>query len=172
MNENRMDVYDYQQVTVEERLCSQYIDGYEKFGWKLDENMKPEKSMGKVILHMKRSRHIVNKVELTRLQKHYESCMNEINTLEDSKNSLPTIVSISCGLIGCAFMAGSVFAVTNIPPIIWLTVLLGIPGFLFWGAAYFSYKVVKEKRIQTVTPLIEAKYDEAYEVCEKAYRLL
>lgn len=49
---------------------------------------------------MKRGRHIMNKVELTRLQKHYEYCMEEINTLEYSKNSVPTIASISCGLAG------------------------------------------------------------------------
>lgn len=134
--------------------------------------MQPEKNMGKVTLHMKRSRHIINKVELTRLQQHYEYCMEEIGALEDSKNSVPAMVSISCGLAGCGFVAGSVFAVTNTPPIIWLMVLLAIPGFLLWVAAYFSYNIVKKQRIKKVNPLIEAKYDEAYEVCDKAYRLL
>lgn len=128
--------------------------------------------MGKVTLHMKRGRHIMNKVELTRLQKHYEYCMEEINTLEYSKNSVPTIASISCGLAGCICITGSVFAVTNTPPVIWLMVLLAIPGFVLWASAYLTYREVKKRRIKKVEPLIEAKYDEAEEVCEKAYRLL
>lgn len=172
MNEHKFDSFDYFTVTVEEELLSQYMDGYEKFGWHMDENVQPEKSMGKVTLHMKRSRNIINKVELTRLQRHYESCMEEICTLEASKNSVPTMVSLTCGLLGCGFMAGSVFAVTATPPIIWLMVLLAIPGFLLWAASYFGYKAAKKWRIQKVTPLIEAKYDEACEVCEKAFHLL
>lgn len=66
-----MGVFDYQKVTVEGDLCSQYIDSYQKFGWKMDENMPAEKNMGKATLYMKRSRNILNKVELTRLQRHY-----------------------------------------------------------------------------------------------------
>lgn len=172
MNENRMDVFDYQNVTVAEKLCSQYMDGYEKFGWKIDENLQPEKNMGKVTLHMKRNRHIVNKVELIRLQKHFEACMEEISTLEASKNSVPAMVSLTCGLCGCGFMAGSVFAVTASTPIIWLTILLAIPGFVLWGGAYFLNKRVRIWRTKKVEPLIEAKYDELYEVCKKAYGLL
>ena len=167
----RVDGFDYLKVTVEEDFLSQYRDGYEKFGWRLDENVPTEKSLGKATLHMKRSRHLVNKVELTRLQQHYEACMEEIRMLEASKTSVPTTVSLVCGLVGCAFLAGSTFAVTAASPVIWLTVLLAIPGLFLWAAAYLCYKPLKRRRIQKVTPLIEAKYDEAYEVCEKAFRL-
>ena len=170
MNE-RIDSFDYLKVTVEEDLLSQYIDGYENFGWNMDENVSTEKSMGKATIHMKRSRHIINKVELIRLQQHYEACMEEICTLEASKSSVPAMVSLTCGLAGCGFIAGSVFAVTATPPVIWLTVLLAIPGFFLWAIAYFCYKPVKRRRIQKVMPLIDAKYDEAYEVCKKAFRL-
>ena len=172
MSERIFNSFDYLQVTVEEKLVSQYMDGYEKFGWKMDENVPPKKEMGKVTLYMKRGRHVVNKMELTRLQQHYEACMKEICALEASKDSVPAIVSLSCGLTGCGFMAGSVFAVTAAPPVVWLTVLLAIPGFLLWAAAYPGYKAFKKRKIQKVTPLIEAKYDEAYGVCEKAFRLL
>jgi len=167
-----MEGFDYFRVTVEEDLCSQYMDGYASFGWKPDENLPSEKSGGKVTLHFKRSRSILNKTELTRLQRHYEACMQEIAALEASKGSVPMIVSLTCGLIGCAFMAGSVFAVTAATPIIWLTVLLGIPGFVLWGAAYFGYREARRRRTEEVTPLIDAKYDEAYAVCEKAQQLL
>ena len=171
MNE-RIDSFDYLKVTVEDDLLSRYMDGYEKFGWRPDENVPTERGLGKATLHMKRSRHIVNKTELVRLQQHYEACMEEVRTLEASKGSVPATVSLVCVVAGCGFMAGSVFAVTATPPVVWLTVLLAIPGFLLWAAAYFGHKPVKNRRIQKVTPLIEAKYDEADEVCDKALRLL
>ena len=148
------------------------MDGYASFGWKPDENLPNEKSGGKITLHFKRSRIILNKTELTRLQRHYEACMQEISVMEASKSTIPTIVSLSCGLLGCAFVAGSVFAVTAGTPVIWLTVVLGIPGFALWGAAYFGYKWSKCHRSEKVVPLIDAKYDEAYAVCEKAQQLL
>ncbi len=57
-------------------------------------------------------------------------------------------------------------------PVIWMTVVLGALGFALWGAAYFGYKWAKRRRIEKVAPLIDAKYDEAYAVCEKAQQLL
>ena len=164
--------YDYLNISVEERLCSQYMDGYGSFGWKMDENLPTQKGGGKVQLHFKRNRNILNKTELTRLQRHYEACMAEIASLEASKSSVPTMVSLSSGLLGCAFMAGSVFAVTAEKPVLWLMVLLAIPGFGLWAGSYFGYKIAKTRRTAQVTPLIEEKYDEAYEVCAKAQQIL
>lgn len=173
MNEKKgANAYDYFRVTVDETMLSQYMDGYGCFGWKPDENVETEKSMGKATLHFKRERHILNKTELTRLQRYYEACMGEIVTLEDSKRSVPTMVALTCGLLGCAFMAGSVFAVTASPPIVWLCVLLAIPGFFLWGAAYFGYKIAQKRRMEKVLPLIERKLDEAYGVCSQAEKLL
>lgn len=172
MNGQMFESFDYLKVTVKKGFLSQYMDGYEKFGWEMDQNLQPKQGAGKVTLHMKRVRHIANKVELIRLQQHYESCMEEIGILEASKSSAAAMASLACGLVGCGFMAGSVFAVTAMPPIIWLTVLLAIPGFFLWAAAYFCYKPVKRWKSKKVIPLIEAKYDEACEVCEKAFGLL
>ena len=98
--------------------------------------------------------------------------MEEISALNASRSSVPAAVSLSCGLAGCAFMAGSVFAVTAETPVIWLTAALGLPGFVLWAAAYFGYKAAKRRRAAKVAPLIDAKYDEALSVCEKAQQLL
>ena len=73
-----MEGYDFKKVTVDEDLCSQYMDGYACFGWRQDENMPTEKTGGKVTLHYKRGRGILNKTELVRLEQHFESCMSEI----------------------------------------------------------------------------------------------
>ena len=55
---------------------------------------------------------------------------------------------------------------------IWLAVLLGTPGLALWGAACFAYRAVKRRRADKVLPLIDAKYDGAYTVCEKTQQLL
>ena len=161
--------FDYTKVTVAENQMSQYMDGYEHFGWKVDSNVPIEKGIGKVTIHLKRSRAVLNKMELTRLQRHFEACMSEIVALENSTESFAMIAALTSG---CAFMAGSVFAVTAAKPIICLMILLAIPGFFLWGIAYPLYKNVKKWREEKVKPLIEAKLDEAEKVCEKGHALL
>lgn len=79
--------YDYKQIRVPFEKVSQYLDGYLNFGWILDENVQQKKVSDHVTLHLKRDRKILNKTELTRLHRHFESCMNEIDTMEKSKNS-------------------------------------------------------------------------------------
>ena len=164
--------FDYMKVTVAENQMSQYMDGYKYFGWKVDSNVPIEKGMVKVIIHLKRSRAVLNKMELTRLQRHFEACMSEIAALENSTESFAMIAALTSGISGCAFMAGSVFAVTAAKPIIWLMILLAIPGFFLWGIAYPLYKNVKKRREEKVRPLIEAKRNEAEKVCEKGHALL
>lgn len=69
-------------------------------------------------------------------------------------------------------MAGSVFAVTADTPMILLCIVLAVPGFIGWALPWFLYKRMVRRRTEKIAPLIEAKYDEAYAVCEKGCRLL
>lgn len=176
--------YEYMEVKTEASKASMYIDGYRNFGWERDENLnagyypnpyhKPARLQeeGTVLLRFKRDRKLVNKTELTRLQRNFEDCMHQIDALEQSKTSRGMMISISIGIAGTIFIAGSTFAVTATPPMIWLCVLLAIPGFAGWILPYFCYKAIVSKRTKIVNPLIEEKYDEVYEVCEKGNRLL
>ena len=164
--------YDYKQVTVPFKKVSQYLDGYLNFGWIPDKNVQQKKGNGQVMLHLKRDRKILNKTELTRLHRHFESCMDEINAMEKSKNLFSRMISTIVGIIGTIFIAGSTFAVTNEPPIIWLCVLLAIPGFIGWILPYFVYKALFKKMSKKLTPLIEKKYDEIYEICKMGNKLM
>lgn len=121
---------------------------------------------------MKRNRKIVNKTELTRLERNFEACMDEIGKLEKAKTSSAGMYAITLGVLGTAFMAGSVFAVTARPPYYILCILFAVPGFLGWIFPYFLYKKMVGKQTEKITPLIEAKYDEIYEICEKGNKLL
>lgn len=71
-----------------------------------------------------------------------------------------------------AFMAGSTFAVVHEPPIIWLCILLAIPGFLGWIMPFFLYRRLIEKKTKKYNPMIEDKLDEIYQICEKGHSLL
>ncbi|HBI62420.1 MAG TPA: hypothetical protein DDY31_14610 [Lachnospiraceae bacterium] len=170
--------YEYKEILADNSMVSLLQDGYENFGWEVSESL-PEKSMEgrpggsqKTVIRLKRDRKIINKAELTRLQRNFEACVAEIQTLEKKKTSMATAYALLLAVIGTAFMAGSTFAVTAQPPHIILCIILAVPGVLGWIFPYFLYRKVQEKQTGKMTPLIEAKYDEIYEICEKGNKLL
>ena len=164
--------YEYKEIVTTQEKVSTYLDGYMNFGWMLDENIQPSKVLGIVTIKLKRDRKILNKTELTRLQRHFDACMKEIEVAERSRTHSATIWSLSVGIIGTAFMAGSVFAIVSTPPMIIVCIVLAIPAFIGWILPYFVYQKMKQKRTEIITELIEQKYDEIYEICEKGNNLL
>lgn len=166
--------YEYKEIAADSSRASFLLDGYESFGWEIDDNLTSSQSshQHRVVLHLKRNRKIMNKMELTRLQRHFEACLKEIDELERSKTSGATMYALIVGMIGTAFMAGSVFAVVATPPIIPLCIILAIPAFIGWIMPYFIYKKTVAKNTEKATQLIEEKYDEIYEICEKGSKLL
>lgn len=164
--------YEYKKVSVEQGKVGLYLDGYENFGWQLDETTSDIKDSGKSILHLKRDRKIMNKTELTRLQRHFEDCMNQIDKLENQKTQNATMASLAIGILGTAFIAGSVFAITHEPPQIILCIILAIPGFAGWILPYFVYKKLVAQKTAQLNPMIEEKEEEIYQICEKGHGLL
>lgn len=164
--------YEYKEVTVPTEEVSFYLDSYENFGWSTDERFETGHSAHFTTIHLKRDRKIINKMELTRLQRHFEACAGEIKALEQSKTSAASVWAMMIGIIGTAFMAGSTFAVVHDPPIIWLCILLAIPGVIGWILPKFVYNRIVPKKTGEIQPLIEAKREEIYEICEKGHSLL
>ena len=164
--------YEYKDVTIEHALESLYADAYQNFGWELDDKSGVISGLSASLLKFKRDRKILNRVELTRLERQFDACANEIIALEKSKATNATIVAMIIGVIGCAFMALSVFSVTAAIPNIFLCVVFGLPGIVGFVLPYFICKKMIAKRTQAVEPLINAKYDEIYEVCEKGNSLI
>lgn len=168
-------IYDYKEFTVERDRFSFLRDGYANFGWEEDDKLAErtlKSSQKKLALCMRRNRKIVNKVELTRLERHFEACVKEIEELESSITASAAMWGTITAVLGTAFMACSVFAVTAQTPLIVPSIVLAIPGFLGWISPRFIYKNIVGKRTIKVTPLIEAKYDEIYGICEKGNKLL
>ena len=168
--ENGFTGYEYRDITVKKAMQSVYTDSFGSFGWVADGIGEAVGKMDSVVMKFKRDRKIRNKSELTRLQRQFEACTEEIVSLERSKVTRASAIAYAVGVIGCAFMAGSVFAVTagDIP----LCVVLAVPGFAGWIAPYLIFRGISGKRTKIVAPLIDQKYDELYSVCERANALL
>lgn len=171
-SQNDFTAYEYKKVTVESNNASFYLDGYESFGWQQDENFPPKENSGKVVLYFKRSRKLVNRMELTRLQRNFEANLEEITALEQSKSSAATAWAVGIGMLGTAFMAAAVFAITAEPPRGLLCIVLAVPAFAGWIAPCFVYRTLREKRTRQVNPFIEEKNEEIYAICEKGQSLL
>lgn len=162
--------YEYKELSAAGERAAFYLDCYESFGWQPDGRLGESGTKGRLLL--KRERKLVNKMELTRLQRHFEACMDEIRALERSRTSAATMWALVVGLIGTAFLAGATFAVTHEPPLYVLCAILALPGFAGWTIPYFLYQRLAAKRSKVVAELVERKYDEIYELCEQGNDLL
>ncbi|WP_375105144.1 hypothetical protein ACDZ28_15705 [Paenibacillus sp. RS8] len=169
-NENNFIGYEYKDITIKRSLESIYADGYCNFGWALEGTSNSVHNINSVTMKFKRDRKIRNKVELTRLQRQFDAYASEIYALEQSKVIRASVVAYIIGVIGTAFMAGSVFAyMADMLP---LSITLAIPAFTGWIIPYLVYCNISKKKTNKVAPLIDQKYDNIYDVCEKANALL
>ena len=168
--ENNFIGYEYRDITVNRDMESLYADGYQNFGWKLDNAATPFMGLSSVTMKFKRDRKIRNKAELTRLQRQFDACVNEITSMEKSKETGAFILAMTVGLIGTAFLAGATFAYLG--SLIGLCIILAIPGLAGWILPYFLYNSTQAKKAAKITPLVESKYDEIYEICERSNSLL
>ena len=78
MSEQEFTMYEYKELSVVSAQASFYLDCYEHFGWKPDDHFAPQNRGNLLILKLKRNRKIVNRAELTRLQRNFEADMKEI----------------------------------------------------------------------------------------------
>lgn len=170
--------YEYKELICESSKASFLFNGYENFGWERDEILNGNTAeniissyQNKIVIRLKRNRKIINKMELTRLERHFEACVNEIEELEKSKTSMATMYALIIGIFGTIFIVGSVFAITAQKPNITLGILLAISGFIGWIIPYFVYNKIVKIQTDKVTKLIEEKYDEIYKICERGNKL-
>ena len=95
--------YEYQEITAPAGQVSVYLDCYENFGWQMDGNVPVFSGKRHATLRMKRDRKLIHKMELTRLQRHFEACAKEIEVLEKSKTSVASAWALVVGILGTAF---------------------------------------------------------------------
>ena len=189
MNENKTDkygfvAYEYKEIRTDNSKVSFLIDSYRNFGWEVDENIGMETVRkvsgahsvqgiaGTVILRLKRDRKIINRMELTRLQRNFEFCLKNIEHLEKSRTSEATALALAVGIAGTVFMTFSVFSITLAEPNFLLCVMFAIPAFVGWILPYFIYNYKVNRKTVEIEGLIEEKEEEIFQICEKGSKLI
>ena len=162
--------FEYMEVPARRSMESLYVDSYANFGWEFEGSSADAEGNDSVNIKFKRDRKLRNKAELTRLQRQFEACAHEIETLERSKITVASIAAFSIGLVGTAFLGGAMFAYLS--GSMFLMVILAVPGFLGWIVPYFCYQKLRSSRERQIIPLVEQKNDEIDAVCEQGCRLL
>ena len=170
-NENGFVGYEYQEITVKHKASERlYIDNYKNFGWTFEGYEPSIQNVMSTTLKFKRDRRIMNKAELTRLQRQFDSSVKEIEKLEFSKAINASVIAYGIGILGAGFTTGAIFAFLGSLTV--LGIILAIPALVGWVLPYFCYNRALESKTEKVTPLIEQQFDEIYEVCEKGNNLI
>ena len=169
LQEGNFVAYEYRDVVVRRDMEALCADSFPSFGWKL-ENRSHSLGAGNISLKFKRNRRVSNRAELTRLQREYESHMDDIVKLENSKLIVPSAVAYGVGLVGAVFMALALYG--YLQDMKMMCAILSVPAFVCWIVPYFAYTVLKQRKTEELVPIIDQKYDAIYEICEKADKLV
>lgn len=105
-NEKGFVGFEYMEVSAKHWMESLYVDSYENFGWEFEGEAARESAGGQVTLKFKRDRKLRNKAELTRLQRQFEACAQEIEALERSRTTTASIAAFTIGLAGTVLLGG------------------------------------------------------------------
>lgn len=156
--------YEYTSVRADGAHESMVIDAYRNFGW------LPDGSRRGGELHFKRDRNLLNRTELTRLQRQFDSHMRELETLGKAPARKSSIIGWCVGLIGCVFLGGATFSYLG--GLMGLMVALAIPGFLCWLGVGPLAKRIRKIMTERNEPAIDHLHDVNYDVCRRANSLL
>lgn len=162
--------YEYLTLQVDRELEPLYKDTYRNLGWTIEGYGSRLPNVSTATLKLKRDRRIHNRQAVLEQQRTAEQALATIATIERSKDSAPMAAALGAGLLGSAFLAGSVFAITAN---LWvLGIPLGVVGLAGWATGYFAHGRVKAGRVAKVTPLIDREYETVYAAGERAAQLM
>lgn len=173
--------YEHMELTTESKHISFLLECYAAFGWELDAYAAQYRGQhsrhtgapehNKIVLPLKRDRKILNKTELTRLQRNFEACMQELRRLEKRKTSKAITLALIVGFVGGIFAVGAILAaIANPPHMIW-SVLFAIPALIGCAVPYPLYRRICAEETARVTALMDQKYEEIHAICMRGYNL-
>lgn len=162
--------YEYTTVRATRELEPLYKDAYGNFGWIIEDIGVTVPGANTVALKLKRDRRLKNRPMILELQRKCENALTSIASMERSKSASALATALTLGIIGAAFLAGSIFALNAGLTV--LSIVLGAIGLVGWVAGYFSHGRVLARKTEKLTPLIDRQYDVVFETGEQASRLL
>jgi len=161
--------YEYSTIRIPREKLPLYQDTYAAFGW-ASEAYDSNSTTGFVTVRLKRDRNLPSKAVLVELQTSAEDALRNIFTLERSRTTVASIAAMSVGIVGSAFLAGSVF--TMQADYLALSIVLGVVGLAGWAVPWFVHRAIHSRRTNAVVPLIDREYDAVYDSCKRAASLL
>ncbi|WP_182066522.1 hypothetical protein [Curtobacterium sp. ME12] len=171
--------FDYRTVQIPKGKDALYQDTYRNFGWEPDGSSNRVPGTRRRSIGLRRDR-TLRSVEVAELQQNAETALANIEALERSRSTAATILGYAFGLIGCIFLAFSVFATqdTVTTPSLFsdanaFTVFsVGAGGLFNWAIAPIAYHLIRNARTKKLRPRIDRQYDVVYGACEAASRRL
>lgn len=169
-------MYDYQEVVTKTHNALFLLYGYEKLGWETVEQHIYSSTQGaypqqmNVVFRLKRNKKIVNKVELNRLQSNFESCMREIDKMEQTKSTVSVLASVLIGMLGVVGIVAAImmfFRHWTVVGIIFLALGVGI-----CLLPLKIYSEVLKRQTEKYIPLIQENYREIDVILEKGSKLI
>ena len=164
---NKFMMNEYIDVNVNQNLVQLCSNCYKELGWEV---INTSSNIDSITMKMQRDRKIKNRAALCDLQRKCEESFTSIEKLERRKTTKAMAISLGIGIVGTAFMAGSVFAYLS--SMILFSIILSILAFIEWALPYFLYKKIYNETSTKVNVLIDHNYDVIYASCEKANHLL
>lgn len=164
---------EYATVRIPARHEQLHRDTYRAFGWTVEAWRGPAASFvpatSTSILKLTRDRALRGRQALGEFQRQAEGALLRIDALERSRSVRATLVAVILGLVGAAFLAGSVLLLDSGPSIV--AVGLGINGLGLWALAWPASRLTAARRAKRVAPLLDREYDTVYDACERASAL-
>lgn len=163
-------VYEHTGLRVPRHLETVYRDTAPQFGWDIDAVETGAGISGHSTLRLKRDRRLRNRPMTLELERANRSALTAIDALERSRTSIPRTIAITIGIIGSAFLAGSIFLLEG--DFLVASIALGTIGLLGWLAGWFSFNKSKSARAPKVDAAIDRQYDIVYDTAQRAAALL
>ncbi|MFT4262602.1 MAG: hypothetical protein QM572_04420 [Nocardioides sp.] len=171
---------EYTSVRVPRAIEALGCDTFRGFGWTIvsAEPARPIRLLplmpairpNVATLRMSRESHSQHPLTLRSLQDKAEESLALIGRLERSKTFVPATVALVVFLIGCAQLAGSVFALGDDAQL--LSAGLGAAGLAHWIGAGVAYLWVRRRRTESVAPKIARELDALEDRSRQARQLL
>ncbi|MGM9942031.1 MAG: hypothetical protein ACI32N_08615 [Bulleidia sp.] len=162
-------VYEYMQVQATQQDIDAYLTCYACFGWEKSEVTKLYENPLTVTIMFRRDRRLINRMELTRLQKNFEACALEIETLEQSIVSNATMYALTVAMAGVACGAVALYSLIHH---ILIGMIMFVPFLFCVIQPYFIYRrTIREKR-KELQPVIDGKKEEIRTICDRGSALI
>lgn len=169
-------IHEFETKEIPERFAELYRSSYPNFGWEISTlpaaGKQREDKRGCISLYFQRDKSLCNKMELTRLQHHFDSCIVDIDRLEKGAAVPGKIVAVITATLGTVFLAVSTIAALAAQPNYLASVLLALPGLIFWIMSFLLYRFILQNRRRDVQAIISERMETIQKLCHEGRALL